>query len=194
MGRNFEALKGGNCIIMATSLSEEQVNKQLDHMVSFILKEAQEKAEETLIKAREQFAREKAQKIRDERQRIMKQFEKLQKEVDVKEKIEKSNAINQARLRLLKAREEVMAAALQEASDRLPKLGDTNDPKYKTMLKDLVLQGIIKLDDREVKINCRKADEKLVESVISEAVAEYTKKTGAKVKASIDSTVYLPPH
>jgi hypothetical protein len=30
---------------------------ELDHMVSFILKEAQEKAAETLVKAREQFAR-----------------------------------------------------------------------------------------------------------------------------------------
>jgi hypothetical protein len=35
------------------------VNKQLEHMVAFILKEAQEKASETLVKAREQFAREK---------------------------------------------------------------------------------------------------------------------------------------
>merc|ERR1711991_215818 len=192
MGGNFEALRGGNCIIMATSLSEEQVNKQPDHMVAFILKEAQEKAAETLVKAREQFAREKAQKIRDERQRILQQFEKLQKEIDEREKIEKSNAINQSRLRLLKAREEVMAEAVELASSKLPKLGDPKDPKYKDMLHDLILQGLIKLEDDSCIINCRKSDEKLVEEVLPKAVKEYTNKTGRKVDAKVDSTMYLP--
>jgi V-type H+-transporting ATPase subunit E len=93
------------CILLTVGCL--QVNKQLDHMVAFILKEAQEKASETLVKAKETFAREKAQRVRDERQRILKHFEKMQKEIEVKEKIERSNAINQARLRLLKEREEV---------------------------------------------------------------------------------------
>lgn len=55
---------------------------------------------------------------------MLKQYEKLQKEVDVKEKIEKSNAINQARLRLLKEREVVMAEAFAAAQKNLHTLGD----------------------------------------------------------------------
>ena len=161
-------------------------------MVQFIKKEAQEKADELAVKAREQFAREKAQKIRDERQRILKQFEKLQKEIDVREKIEKSNAINQARLRLLKAREEVMADAVAQAADRLEKLGDPKDPKYKQMLHDLILQGFIKLEASPVVINCRKCDESLVQAVLPEALKTYTTKTGQKLEASVDSSMYLP--
>lgn len=161
-------------------------------MVAFILKEAQEKASETLVKAREQFAREKAQKIREERQKILKQYEKLQKEVDTKEKIEKSNAINQARLRLLKEREEVMGEALRSASAQLHKLGDAKDPKYKARLEALVLQGLIKLEEDEVTVNVRKCDEALVQSVLHSAAAAYTSKTGRAVKVSIDTTVYLP--
>ncbi len=108
-----------------------------------------------------------AQKIREERQKVLKQFEKLQKgedectrfvllacsdgacaEVDTKEKIEKSNAINQARLRLLRERETVMAEALQSAVAQLPKLGDVKDPAYRQRLESLVLQGLIKLEVR----------------------------------------------
>jgi vacuolar-type H+-ATPase subunit E/Vma4 len=59
-----------------------------------------------------------------------------------REKIEKSNAINQARLRLLKAREEVLNEAVEQASGKLAKLGDPKDPKYKQMLQDLILQVI----------------------------------------------------
>ena len=165
---------------------------ELDHMVAFILKEAQEKAAETLVKAREQFAREKAQKIRDERQRILKQFEKLQKEIDVREKIEKSNAINQSRLRLLKAREEVMAEAVEVAKSKLGALGNVKDAKYKQMLQDLILQGLIKLEDSPVIINVRKGDEKLVNEVLPKAQAEYESLTGTTVKVSVDSTMYLP--
>merc|ERR1711916_161956 len=193
MGKFLSAFCGVELKMANSSMSEEQVNKQLDHMVSFILKEAQEKAAETLVKAREQFAREKAQKIRDERQRILQQFEKLQKEIDVREKIEKSNAINQSRLRLLKAREEVMAEAVAQAAAKLDSVGNPNDAKYKSMLQDLILQGLIKLEDDAVVVNCRKCDEKLVNEVLPAAAKQYTEKTGRKVKASLASTMYLPP-
>jgi V-type H+-transporting ATPase subunit E len=162
-------------------------------MVAFVLREAQEKAAETIVKAKETFAREKAQRIREERQRILKQFEKLQKEIETKEKIERSNAINQARLRLLKEREEVMASAVAKAAGRLATLGDPKDPKYKTMLQALILQALIKLDDTEAVVNCRKQDEQLVEAVLPAAVQEYTAKTGRTVKVAIDRTLYLPP-
>lgn len=162
-------------------------------MVAFVHKEAQEKAAETLVKAKETFAREKAQRIRDERQRILKQFEKLQKEIETKEKIEKSNAINQARLRLLKEREEVMASAVALAASKLSGIGDPKDAKYKTMLQALILQALIKLDDTEAVVNCRKQDEQLVDAVLPAAVKEYTDKTGRTVKVTVDRALYLPP-
>lgn len=134
-----------------------------------------------------------AEKIREERQRILKHFEKLQKEVEVKEKIEKSNSINQSRLKLLKAREEVMAEALAKAGGKLHTLGDVKDPKYKEMLRKLIVQGLLKLNDEQVVINVRKSDLKLVEDVLSSAVEEFQTKTGRKVKVTIDTTVFLPP-
>lgn len=124
---------------------------------------------------------------------MLKQFEKLQKEVDTKEKIEKSNAINQARLRLLKEREVVMAEAFAVAQKELHKLGDVQDPAYKARLEKLVLQGLIKLEEETVVINVRKSDEALVKSIIPAAVKAYTEKTGKTVAVSLDTTIYLPP-
>ena len=45
--------------------------------------------------------------------------------------------------------------------------------KYKELLKDCILQGLIKLMEPEVMIKCRKSDESLVKSVMSQAGDEY---------------------
>ena len=79
-----------------------------------------------------------------------------------------------------------MASAVALAASKLPNLGNPKDPKYKTMLQNLVVQGLLKLDDAEVTVNVRKQDEHLVEEVLSAAVSEYTAKTGRKVKVRHD--------
>ena len=44
---------------------------------------------------------------------------------------------------------------------------------YKNLLKDLLVQGLIKLYEKEVTLRCRESDVDLLESVIDEAVSEY---------------------
>jgi len=65
---------------MATSgLSSEEVQKQLKQMVNFILKEANEKAEEIKVKAKEEFNIEKQRLLQAERVKILKDYEKKNK-------------------------------------------------------------------------------------------------------------------
>jgi V-type H+-transporting ATPase subunit E len=68
-------------------MDEDEVQKQLDHMVKFIYKEADEKANEITAKALEEFSIEKSRLVREERVRITKEFEKKEKQIEVQKKM-----------------------------------------------------------------------------------------------------------
>jgi len=68
-------------------MNDAAVAKQLENMVSFIKKEAEEKAEEILAKAEEDFTIEKAKKVQAQKLKLMKEFERKMKEVEVQKKM-----------------------------------------------------------------------------------------------------------
>jgi len=73
---------------MATGgMRDEEVQKQLKQMVSFILKEANEKAEEIKVKANEEFNIEKQRLLQAERVKILKDYEKKNKQVEIQKKL-----------------------------------------------------------------------------------------------------------
>ena len=74
---------------------------------------------------------------------------------------------------------------------------------YRDLLKNLLVQGLIKLYEKEVKLRCRESDVEVLDSVIGEAVAEYKKlmleqckaladRDDIKCKVSIDKKRFLP--
>ena len=77
--------------------------------------------------------------------------------------------------------------------------------QYKGLLKDLLVQGLIKLMEADVQIRCRKEDEGLVSQVIDDAVSEYKALMIKEVKifrergevpcnVKIDTSGYLPTY
>lgn len=70
-----------------TALDDEEVQKQLDHMVKFIYREAEEKASEISAKAQEEFSIEKARLVQEEKLKIMKTYETKEKNIEVKKKM-----------------------------------------------------------------------------------------------------------
>jgi len=172
-------------------MNEDEVQQQLNHMVNFISREAEEKAAEIRSKADEEFAIEKARLVNEEKLKITKEFERKEKQIDVKKKIAHSTEINQARLRLLKAREEAIQKVLEEAHKNLIKV--CKSPQYKDLLKKLIVQGLIKIDEEKVTVVCRQEDLGLVESVLADAVNEYKQTSKKNVSVSVDKSVFLPP-
>jgi len=172
-------------------MDEEEVQKQLDHMIKFIYREAEEKASEIQAKAMEEFSIEKQRIVQEERIRIMKDFEKKEKQIEVQKKIQYSNELNGSRLQVLKSTEEGVQKLLGEAHRRLGAI--SNDPSYKQLLQALIVQGLIKLHEPKVQIVCRKQDVSLATQVLPDAVAEYTQKTSKQCDAYISSVEYLPP-
>jgi len=173
-------------------MNDDEVQKQLDQMVKFIYREADEKAGEILEKAREECAIEKGKIVMEEKLKIMKDFERKEKIIETKIKIAYSNELNQSRLAILKARDEGIQKLLGEAHQRLSSISK-DTANYKKLLRDLIVQGLIKLQEPKVSVVCRKQDVELVKSVISEAASIYTQKSSKKVEVEVDQTTHLPP-
>jgi len=161
-------------------MDEQEVQKQLEHMVKFIYREAEEKATEIHDKAMEEFSIEKQRIVQEERIRVMKDFEKKEKQIEVQKKIQYSNDLNNSRLQVLKSREEGVQRILGDAHKRLANIA--KDPSYKKLLHQLILQGLIKLQEPRVQVVCRNQDLALVKEVLPAAVAEYQSKSKKMLK------------
>jgi len=173
------------------ALQENEVRDQLKRMVSFIVKEAEEKAHEIRDKAEEEFSMEKQRIVQADKLKIMKDYERREKQEEILKKIAYSNALNQSRLKVLKSREDSVARLLSEAQKTLSDIGKPGE-KYKNLLGLLILQGLLKLLESNVAIRCRECDQDFVKEVMVPAAQGYKKKTGKDVNLTIDS-VFLPP-
>lgn len=49
----------------------------------------------------------------------------------------------------------------------------SDDKVYATFLKSLIVQGLVRLLEKDVVVQCRKVDEEVIEKVIPEAVKEF---------------------
>jgi len=172
-------------------LNDAEVNKQLEQMVKFITSEAEEKAQELRSKAAEEFSIEKAKIVQAEKRKIMQEFERKEKQVAVQKKIAYSNELNQSRLKVLKARDDSVNSVVAEARGKLKDLGQPGEP-YKKLLRDLIVQGLIKLSEPEVQVRCRKQDLDMVKQVLNQALKEYEAKTGKSCQLTVDSSRFLP--
>jgi len=76
----------------------------------------------------------------------------------------------------------------KESKHRLvEKIG--NHSSYKELLKNLIVQGLIKLMEPEVTVRCRKSDIALVESVFESAIEDYKAVMKKEVKHFHDKDV-----
>ncbi|KAF7638573.1 hypothetical protein Mgra_00001951 [Meloidogyne graminicola] len=173
-------------------ISDNDVQKQLRHMMAFIEQEANEKAEEIDAKAEEEFNMEKGRLVQQQRQKIMEYYEKKEKQVELQRKIQRSNMQNQGRLQCLKARDEHVKSVLNEARSNLSKISADRN-RYPPILKGLILQGLFQLLEKQVVIRCRKSDVDLVEQLLPECIEELNKAWGDTTQVIIDSDQYLSP-
>merc|ERR1712045_1003756 len=126
------------------ALSDADVSKQIKHMVAFIEQEASEKAEEIDAKAEEEFNIEKGRLVQQQRLKIMEYYERKEKQVELQKKIQSSNLLNQARLKVLKARDDHVSTVLDDGKQQLASI--TKDKqKYSQLLQGLIAQGVCQL-------------------------------------------------
>ncbi|XVF29745.1 hypothetical protein REPUB_Repub15cG0148500 [Reevesia pubescens] len=174
-------------------MNDGDVSRQIQQMVRFIRQEAEEKANEISVSAEEEFNIEKLQIVEAERKKIKQEYERKGKQVEVRKKIEYSMQLNASRIKVLQAQDDLVNSIKESARKELLRL--SNDKRgYKTLLKALIVQSLVRLREAAVLLRCREGDRKVVESVLEEAKKEYVDKIKAKAapKITIDN-VYLPP-
>ncbi|XP_015514709.1 V-type proton ATPase subunit E [Neodiprion pinetum] len=173
------------------ALSNADVQKQIKHMMAFIEQEANEKAEEIDAKAEEEFNIEKGRLVQQQRLKIMEFFEKKEKQVELQKKIQSSNMLNQARLKVLKVREDHVRNVLDEARKRLGEV-TRDSSRYGQVLKSLVIQSLYQLMEANILVRVRQADVGLTESIIDSIQDTYKDVSGKDTIIKVDKDNFLP--
>ncbi|XP_043281208.1 V-type proton ATPase subunit E [Venturia canescens] len=173
------------------ALSDADVQKQIKHMMAFIDQEANEKAEEIDAKAEEEFNIEKGRLVQQQRLKIMEYYEKKEKQVELQKKIQSSNMLNQARLKVLKVREDHVRNCLDEARKRLGEVTQ-NPERYREVLKLLIIQALYQLMENNVTIRVRQIDLAMAENVLSEVEATYKQISNKDVHIKVEQESFLP--
>ncbi|ESW03790.1 hypothetical protein PHAVU_011G042300 [Phaseolus vulgaris] len=174
-------------------MKDADVSRQIQQMIRFIRQEAEEKANEISVAAEEEFNIEKLQLLEAEKKKIRQEYERKAKQIDVRRKIEYSTQLNASRIKVLQAQDDAVVSMKDAARKGLLRL--SNDKKvYRKLLRDMIVQGLLRLREPSVLIRCREGDRKLVESMLEECKKEYSEKANVQVpKVTLDDRVYLPP-
>uniref|UniRef100_A0A0C9RVF7 TSA: Wollemia nobilis Ref_Wollemi_Transcript_11008_1351 transcribed RNA sequence n=1 Tax=Wollemia nobilis TaxID=56998 RepID=A0A0C9RVF7_9CONI len=174
-------------------MNDADVSKQIQQMVRFIRQEAEEKANEISVSAEEEFNVEKLQLVKLEKDKIKQEYERKEKQVEVRRKIEYSMQLNASRLKVLQAQDDLVEAMKEAAGKKLLAISEDQD-FYKHLLKDLIVQGLLRLKEPSVIIRCREADWWLVETILEEAKKEYAAKSRVHApQILLDEQTFLPP-
>uniref|UniRef100_A0A7N0RBG7 Uncharacterized protein n=1 Tax=Kalanchoe fedtschenkoi TaxID=63787 RepID=A0A7N0RBG7_KALFE len=174
-------------------MNDGDVSKQIEQMVKFIRQEAEEKANEISVSAEEEFNIDKLQLVEAEKKKIRQEYERKEKQVEVRKKIEYSMQLNASRIKVLQAQDDVVSSMKEAASKKL--LNVSQDYQlYKKLLKDLIVQSLLRLKEPSVLLRFRKADQDLVADVIDSAKEEYAEKANVYApEIFLDNQIYLPP-
>ena len=100
-------------------------------------------------------------------------------------KIVQSQKMNKLRLEKLKTKIDCVNSVFEEAKAHLVKKIKNNPEEYKKILKDLLIQGFIRLLDDKINILCKKEDYDLVKSLLDEAKNEFLEKLKKEAKKSV---------
>ncbi|KAK8593078.1 hypothetical protein V6N13_043307 [Hibiscus sabdariffa] len=173
-------------------MNDADVSKQIQQMVRFIRQEAEEKANEISVSAEEEFNIEKLQLVEAEKKKIRQEYEKKEKQVEIRKKIEYSMQLNASRIKVLQAQDDVVNEMKGSASKDLLNVSHDHHV-YKRLLKDLIVQSLVRLKEPAVLLRCRKEDLHLVESVLDSAKDEYTSKVNVHPPEIFVDDVHLPP-
>ncbi|GAX82621.1 hypothetical protein CEUSTIGMA_g10047.t1 [Chlamydomonas eustigma] len=174
-------------------MNEAEVERQIEQMVKFIRQEAEEKANEIKVSAEEEFNLEKLQLVEQEKAKIRKEYERREGQVEVKKKIEYSKQLNEMRIKVLAAREAAIQEIVNEAQSKLKDVSK-NPATYKTLLTDLMVQGMRKLKEKTCTVRVRQVDLLLAKEVMEPARKQYTALFQEDAPALLlDQTTFLAP-
>lgn len=160
---------------------------QIIQMVNFILQEAHEKANEIRVKTEHDFNLEKQTRVHEAKLSIQEEFAKKEKDREIQERIARSAEIGECNVKKMKLRDDLLQQLLAEAGEKCAMVA--RGTNYPQLLQKLIVQGLIKIEENDVTVYCRKEDFGTTKSVLKAAIAEYVeimeRETGIKLQPKV---------
>ncbi|KAG5490194.1 hypothetical protein JKF63_00313 [Porcisia hertigi] len=153
--------------------------RQIQSMIDFIEREAQEKADELDAAGQEEYDVEKMRLVEAEKTKIRAMAEKKRKQVDVDRRVAHANYSKVQRMRVMEERAKTMEQLHEKARQKiLAKVA--NPSQYKPMLVSLIHQALLSIRTDAV-IECREEDESEVTREIPALEQWYKKKVNTTI-------------
>ena len=111
----------------------------------------------------------------EEKKKIEQNYEKKYNDEFVKKKIEVSTTKNQANLEKMNLKNELVQKTVDETLEKLKSFAKPENNSYKKLLKELILECMVKLLEKECYVKVRQVDINYVKSVIRECESEFAK-------------------
>jgi len=173
-------------------MNDADVSNQIDQMVRFIRQEAEEKSNEISVSAEEEFNIEKLQLVEAEKKKIKQEYERKEKQVLIRKKIEYSMQLNASRIKVLQAQDDLVNSMKEAASKELLRISGEHH-NYRELLKELIVQSLLRLKEPALLMRCREEDVNSVEHVLESAKEAYASTAEVHAPDVIVDNIYLPP-
>ena len=169
-------------------------------MITYIQQETEKKVNIIKKEANKDADLEKALIINPEKEKIAKRMEKELENYKTQMKIAQSQKMNSLRLEKLKVKIDCVNSVFDEAREKLIQKIKGDQEEYKKVLKNLLIQGYIKLFEENVNVICKKEDYNIVCGLVEPAKNEFMEKikkeakkgTSLTMNVTVDSKYFLP--
>ena len=158
-------------------------------MIKIIEDEAKDEVVRLEDDAKTRAKKQKIKQINTKRDQIDTEFEKKKKNFKVQQRLEKSKKINESRLEIQTKRNDLLMNLKEEVKlslvDRI-----RNRSNYEKVLHDLILQGLVRLLERNIKIRVLEKDFELARGLIRAVKDDFTnfvkEKLGKEITVNLE--------
>ena len=117
------------------------------------------------------FNLEKQTLVHEAKLAVQDEFLKKEKDREIQARIARSAEVGQCRQKKMVLRDDLLTSLMKEASSKCKVVADGGN--YPLLIQKLIVQGLIKIEEMEVVVYCRKEDVATVKKVLPAAMKEY---------------------
>jgi V-type H+-transporting ATPase subunit E len=134
------------------------------------------------------FNLEKQTLVHEAKLAVQDEFLKKEKDREIQARIARSAEVGQCRQKKMVLRDDLLTSLMKEASSKCKVVADGGN--YPLLIQKLIVQGLIKIEEMEVVVYCRKEDVATVKKVLPAAMKEYVdimqKESGVKLVPKVE--------
>ena len=165
-------------------MDQDNTVNRIDRMIKIIENEALDEVSKIREEATSRAQKQKIKQVNTKRDQIDTDFDKKRKNFKVQQRLEKSKKINETRLEVQTKRNDLLTSLKDEVKQALVERM-RNRGEYETVLGQLIIQGLVRLLERSVKIRVQKKDVDLAKGLLKTVKSKFTEFVKEELKKEI---------